>query len=277
MMWIGRLGVVVALGLALTLTGTADAQDTARPDPPPFPEFTFKRSKPPAPGTDRRITIQIEETAPVPPLAPPKPDTEGAVTTTADWYWQVIAPSLADAGPGRIDAAERALAAAPADFGRRIPSMQVLNEIAATYGTLILTATVGTKVSPALALAVIGVESAGRPDAVSRAGATGLMQLMPDTAMRFGVTDATDPEQNIKGGVAYLDWLANRFSEDPVLMLAGYNAGEGSVRDHQGVPPFAETREYVPKVITAWMTAKALCLTPPVLASDGCVFVAGKR
>ncbi len=252
------------------------AQDDARPSPAPFPEFSAKRVKPPSAGQDRRITIQIEEPVAPPPLLP-LPDETISSASAAEWYWSVVAPSLANAGPGRIDAAERALDAAPEAFRRGTPSMQLLNDIAATHGIDILTATVGTKVSPALALAVIGVESAGRTDAVSSAGATGIMQLMPDTATRFGVEDMLDPSASIRGGVAYLDWLANRFAEDPILMLAGYNAGEGAVREHQGVPPYKETREYIPKVLSAWRVAKALCLTPPVLASDGCVFVSASR
>jgi len=130
-------------------------------------------------------------------------------------------------------------------------------------------------VSPALALAVIAVESAGRVDAVSSAGAGGLMQLMPATAERFGVADRMDPKANIEGGVAYLEWLLERFDRDVVLALAGYNAGEGAVDSHGGVPPFAETRDYVPKVLAAWDLARGLCLTPPQLVSDGCVFRQG--
>ena len=70
----------------------------------------------------------------------------------------------------------------------------------------------------------------------------------------------------------YLDWLLGEFAGDPVLALAGYNAGEGAVRDNRGVPPYAETRAYVPKVLAAFSVARGLCQTPPVLISDGCVF-----
>jgi soluble lytic murein transglycosylase-like protein len=119
---------------------------------------------------------------------------------------------------------------------------------------------------------VISVESAGRVDAVSSAGATGLMQLMPATADRFGVTDSTDGAQNIKGGVAYLEWLLDHFDNDPLLALAGYNAGEGNVRRYEGIPPFPETRAYVPKVLAAWQVAKGLCQTAPELITDACVF-----
>jgi soluble lytic murein transglycosylase-like protein len=127
-------------------------------------------------------------------------------------------------------------------------------------------------VSPALVLAVMTIESAGKADAVSGAGAQGLMQLMPATASRFGVTDSLVAAQNIAGGVKYLDWLMGKFDNDPILVLAGYNAGEGSVRKYEGVPPFAETRDYVPKVLAAFQVARGLCLTPPELISDGCVF-----
>lgn len=124
---------------------------------------------------------------------------------------------------------------------------------------------------------MISVESAGRVDAVSSAGAQGLMQLMPPTAERFGVTDSLVAEQNIKGGVAYLDWLLDHFDGDPILALAAYNAGEGAVRNNDGVPNYAETRDYVPKVLSAWSVARGLCQTPPVLISDGCVFAVEAR
>ena len=106
-----------------------------------------------------------------------------------------------------------------------------------------------------LVLAVMAVESAGRADAVSRAGAAGLMQLMPATAARFGVSDRLAPAESIRGGVAYLDWLMGRFGGDPILALAAYNAGEGAVDDNGGVPPYSETRAYVPKVLAAWTVA----------------------
>ena len=141
------------------------------------------------------------------------------------------------------------------------------------YGADILRETSGTRVSPALVLAIMAVESAGRSDAVSHAGAAGLMQLMPATAARFGVADRMEPGESIRGGVAYLSWLLDHFEGDPILALAGYNAGEGSVADNGGVPPYSETRAYVPKVIASWSVARDLCETPPDLASDACVFL----
>ena len=135
----------------------------------------------------------------------------------------------------------------------------------------ILKATIGTEVSPALVLAIMTIESGGNPAVVSSAGAQGLMQLMPATAERFGVEDRLVPAQSIAGGVKYLNWLMGEFQNDPILVLAGYNVGEGSVRKYKGVPPFVETRDYVPKVLSAFQVARGLCLTPPELISDGCV------
>jgi len=150
--------------------------------------------------------------------------------------------------------------------------LQAMQTLASSYGTEILKYTVGTRVSPALVLAMISVESGGNPTAQSSAGAQGLMQLIPDTAKRFGVSDATDPGQSIKGGVAYLDWLMGNFNRDPIMVIAAYNAGEGAVSTNQGVPPYDETRDYVPKVLAAWQVAQGLCLTPPMLVTDPCVF-----
>jgi soluble lytic murein transglycosylase-like protein len=96
--------------------------------------------------------------------------------------------------------------------------------------------------------------------------------LMPATAARFGVLDARDPVQNIKGGVAYLNFLMKNFDHDPLMVIAAYNAGEGAVTANAGVPPYAETRDYVPKVLAAWQVAQGLCLSPPELVTDPCVF-----
>jgi soluble lytic murein transglycosylase-like protein len=101
----------------------------------------------------------------------------------------------------------------------------------------------------ALIDAVISVESGYTPHAVSPKGAVGLMQLMPQTARRFGVSDVRDPGQNIRGGARYLRYLLDTFGGDLELALAAYNAGEGSVLRHgMRIPPFAETIDYVRKV-----------------------------
>ena len=102
----------------------------------------------------------------------------------------------------------------------------------------------------AIVRAIIHAESAFNPAALSHAGAQGLMQLMPATARRFGVTDSYDATQNIRGGVQYLAWLLKRFNGDLKLAAAGYNAGEGAVDKYKGVPPYSETRRYVDRVAT---------------------------
>lgn len=103
-------------------------------------------------------------------------------------------------------------------------------------------------VNAALVRAVMHAESWFEPDAVSHAGAQGLMQLMPGTAQRFGVGNAFDPLENITGGVAYLAWLLKEFEGDLPRVIAAYNAGENAVRRHGGIPPFPETQEYVRRV-----------------------------
>ncbi len=262
------------------------------------PSFSFKRVGVGAPATGaRRITVQIDPEAQARiiaanPAVPERPETphsararpaEPLVPTPGGpvgayaWYWDLIGADRSEASSGRLDSAVAALALGPQ--GKRVasPRLATLQRIADTYGRDILAATAGRDVSPALALAVISVESAGRSDAVSHAGAGGLMQLMPATAERFGVSDRMNPQANVRGGVAYLEWLLKHFDRDVILALAGYNAGEGAVAKHNGVPPFAETRDYVPKVLAAWDLARELCLTRPQLVSDGCVFRQGVR
>ena len=102
---------------------------------------------------------------------------------------------------------------------------------------------------PELVLAVVSVESAFRPDAVSPKGAQGLMQLMPATADSLGVADAFDPAQNLDGGSRHLGQLLTVYDGDLTRALAAYNAGEGAVQRHGGVPPYRETRAYVKKVL----------------------------
>jgi len=105
--------------------------------------------------------------------------------------------------------------------------------------------------APSLVLAVMATESNFDPLAVSPKNAQGLMQLVPDTAARFKVRRLTDPAQNIRGGMAYLRWLLAYFEGDLTLVLAAYNAGEKSVERYRGVPPYAETRLYVRRILVA--------------------------
>lgn len=116
---------------------------------------------------------------------------------------------------------------------------RIVAEIARTYG-----------LDSALLHAVISVESGYSPKAVSRKGAAGLMQLMPKTAERYGITDSFDPVQNLHGGARHLQYLLKVFDNDVSLALAAYNAGEGSVLKYGNrIPPFRETVDYVPQVL----------------------------
>lgn len=103
-------------------------------------------------------------------------------------------------------------------------------------------------VSPRLAMAIIRAESNFNPTAVSPKNAQGLMQLIPETAERFNVKKPFDPEQNIRGGLAYLRWLLAYFQGNIALVAAGYNAGEGAVNRYAGIPPYAETQGYVKRI-----------------------------
>jgi soluble lytic murein transglycosylase-like protein len=100
-----------------------------------------------------------------------------------------------------------------------------------------------------LLASVVQAESGGNVRAVSRSGAEGLMQLMPGTAAALGVGDSFAPEDNIGGGTAYLDAMLTRYSDNIVFALAAYNAGPAAVDRYHGIPPYAETRAYVARVI----------------------------
>ncbi|MDF1530118.1 MAG: transglycosylase SLT domain-containing protein [Sedimenticola sp.] len=130
---------------------------------------------------------------------------------------------------------------------------------------------------PELVLAVIAAESNFDPQAHSHMDARGLMQLIPATARRFGVANSFDPAQNIGGGAAYLGWLLDRFGEDILLALAGYNAGEGAVDKHGGVPPYRETRDYVVKVLDAVAAAEGLCALAPTGPRAPCAFAVASQ
>jgi soluble lytic murein transglycosylase-like protein len=121
---------------------------------------------------------------------------------------------------------------------------------AAQYDAIIEAEAKSAGVEPNLLKAVIVVESGFNSRAVSARGAVGLMQLMPATATRFGVSDRYDPRQNVRGGALYLGFLINRFRQNVRLALAAFNAGEDAVDRNSGqIPPFIETLEYVPKVL----------------------------
>jgi soluble lytic murein transglycosylase-like protein len=123
---------------------------------------------------------------------------------------------------------------------------------AGPFGALIYEAASRYSLNPHLVAAIVRVESSFNPRALSRKGACGLMQLLPETARRFGLRrkDLFDPAKNLDAGARYLRWLADRFGHDPVRVLAAYNAGEGAVQRYGGVPPFKETRHYVDRIFS---------------------------
>ncbi|MGB8266996.1 MAG: lytic transglycosylase domain-containing protein [Candidatus Velthaea sp.] len=143
----------------------------------------------------------------------------------------------AGGAPGSSDT-QPALAAAP------VPPAQIdalVQQNATTW-----------QVDPALVKAVIANESGFNANATSKVGARGLMQLMPATASSLGVRDAYDPAQNVAGGTRYLRGLLDRFNGDPKLAIAAYNAGPGAVEKYGGVPPYAETQNYVQNVLSSY-------------------------
>lgn len=145
--------------------------------------------------------------------------------------------------------AAEALEATALDFPVRFAAGSVTPRT--SYGELIFAAARRHKVNPELVAAVMRAESAFNPRAISAKGARGLMQLMPATAKRYGVraSELFQPERNIEAGVRYLAFLIDRFAGDLPKILAGYNAGEGSVERFGGVPPYRETQSYVRKIL----------------------------
>ncbi|MBL8383593.1 MAG: lytic transglycosylase domain-containing protein [Burkholderiales bacterium] len=134
----------------------------------------------------------------------------------------------------------------------------------APYAQQIDSAARAAGVDPALVHALVAVESAYRPAAVSPKGAVGLMQLLPATAERYGVTNLTDVPENLKAGTRHLRNLIDAFGDRLDLALAAYNAGEGAVRRHRNaVPPYRETRQYVPAVLQRYRPAPSVAVPPP--------------
>ena len=145
---------------------------------------------------------------------------------------------------GTVQTAPPVAAPSADTVGRYDP---IVRSMAARYG-----------VSTRLVHAVISTESAYNPGAISAKGARGLMQLMPETAKRYGVHDALDATENIRAGVAHLRDLLDDFGGDTRLAVAAYNAGQKAVEKYSGVPPFSETREYVKRVMEKLGARKGL-------------------
>jgi len=137
----------------------------------------------------------------------------------------------------------------PARSASSPPTPAEMREMLARAGAL-------HNIYPDLLASVVKAESNGNPRAVSRAGAEGLMQLMPGTASLMGVHNSFAPEENISGGTAYLDALLMRYHDDMKLAVAAYNAGPAAVDRYHGIPPYAETRAYVARVINEFNRRK---------------------
>ncbi len=193
---------------------------------------------------DRSQGVQVYTPPPPPVEAPAK--TTRRVRRNGKWVVEVV-----DATPPAV---KKTAAVAPSAVYSRIAmgsnkSLKGFTTGNAAHDKHIEDASRKYNIDPLLIYAQMHQESAFKIRATSHKGASGLMQLMPATARRFGVTSIYDPKQNIEAGVRYMRWLLDFFGQDVVLALAGYNAGEGAVlRYGRNVPPFRETREYVRRI-----------------------------
>lgn len=231
----------------------------------------FRSVRPPAPGTVRRITSPAGTGAKS--VVPRRP---GARVFAPDlspstWFWAAVDPAMAAADPARLGTVLGALSPELARLGAQVARRGTLNRVLEDHGEALFLAAKQEDLSLPLLLAVIAVESGGRERAVSPAGAQGLMQLMPATAARFGVSDPLDPAQNIAGGARYLSFLLRKFDEDALLALAAYNAGENAVLRFNGAPPYPETMNYVPKAVAAFDAARAVCEVEIAAARGPCL------
>jgi hypothetical protein len=163
---------------------------------------------------------------------------------------ELLAATQGDDEPVRIDAPTRATEGVRAEGARTI--QRVGPTVSNQYDPLIEHYSSQTGIRPELIRAVIEIESGFNPRARSRAGAMGLMQLMPRTASELGVSDPYDPDENLRGGTAYLAQMLSRFAGDEELSLAAYNAGPGAVHGFGNrIPPYPETQSYVRDVRAA--------------------------
>jgi len=177
-----------------------------------------------------------------------------------------------DVEKSRVEEANKKQAATPtANPGAmviKIPAAALGHHISsgnAAIDAMVYEAAARNGLDPCLILSVMRAESGFRGTAVSPKGASGLMQLMPATAARFGVKNIFDARENVLGGSLYLRWLLDRFSGDVRLALAGYNAGEGAVEFYGlRIPPFAETQNYVRTIYTRYSSIHSSAPTPTV-------------
>jgi soluble lytic murein transglycosylase-like protein len=180
---------------------------------------------------------------------------------TADIYAFVDGSGVTHFSNVPVDSRFQVLLASPKERTRSgDPFNAAFLAAAGRFDPFIDSAATDLAVAPELLRAVIAVESGFNAQAMSHAGAAGLMQLMPGTARRYGVRDRFDPEQNIRAGARHLKWLIERYDNDIKLALAAYNAGEDAVdRCGRCIPRFRETQAYVPKV---WRIYQSLLAQP---------------
>jgi soluble lytic murein transglycosylase-like protein len=154
-----------------------------------------------------------------------------------------------DPAPDSIASPAPANAANATPSGNQPPAMHDVPLTAQELRQLLTKAGSEHNVDVDLLASVVKAESGGNARAVSHSGARGLMQLMPETAQQLGVANSFVPEENVRGGTAYLDWLLSRYHDNIVLALAAYNAGPEAVDRYRGIPPYHETRLYVARVV----------------------------
>jgi soluble lytic murein transglycosylase-like protein len=256
---------VFALGLAnLMAVGAPPPQAPLTPQAPAL--ISASTALPPA-NPAKPVPVQPEalkpeaakpEAASKPAPSPTISSTPAEAPRTSVPVTPVEAPKPVPTAPAAAAAKAPAPPAAPSEMDRlrRAAAMmvQVNNELGvpqSPYGQIIYDIAIRHSINPHLVAALIHVESAFNARAVSPAGARGLMQLLPETARRFGLNkkkDLFDPKKNLEAGVRYLQWLANRFGGDAEKILAAYNAGEGAVERFGGIPPYQETQSYVQKI-----------------------------
>ena len=176
-----------------------------------------------------------------------------APSAEADIYTYTDSNGIVHFSNVRDNKNDKIIVAAQRDENRSAPPRELIQASQAEknrFAPLVEAASRTYQVDAALLHAVISAESGYNPAAVSNKGAVGLMQLMPETAQRYGVENSFDPEQNIRGGTKYLSYLLQLFDNNSKLAVAAYNAGENAVIRHgYNVPPYRETLGYVPKVL----------------------------
>jgi soluble lytic murein transglycosylase-like protein len=217
----------------------------------PFPAVA-EEPRPAAPEAPKPAALPTATVAEAPKTAaePPKPAAETPKPQTAPAP-QPVQPTAPSAASPSAPSAQEKLEQLKKAADMLIEVNAALGAPRSPYGQIIYDIAIRHSVNPQLVAALIHVESAFNPRAVSRKGAYGLMQLLPETARRFGVhrkRDLFNPKKNLEAGVKYLKWLTERFAGDAQKILAAYNAGEGAVDRFGGIPPYHETQEYVQRI-----------------------------